>query len=153
MRGLSLEMQRRIRGRAHRFDLPALRSLLARHGIGDDGVRYRSNPGITFRPWLIEDIEFGAAEVVVTVTHGLVSAQSPLPGYLQDRILRDEGGLKQLVAFLDHWLLQDRVGGLRPERDERRLPGFRALQTPLLRPLRLEAPARVEWLVPPPFPD
>lgn len=155
-------LEARIADRAPSFELPALLDLLDHLYGGRDHwtLELQGDGGRSSRPELIRAIRFeriapGRTVVWVTLNLGLMSARSPLPGYMQKFLeRRDDNGLaSSFIRFFDRWLLNERVRALHPERDPELFPQLDAVRLDVLRLIGPAAPTSMAWLLKRVFPE
>jgi hypothetical protein len=152
-RRLEAEIVRRARD----FTLPALLRALRAAGYGDSQIALRSHPSLGFAASLVESVEFVTEperHAVVTVNHGLLSNQGPLPAYFWE-LLADqrESLMYQFFWFFDDRLLAQECLAREPERDPFVIQHLPQVLGDLLRLLRLSSPHGLHWLFQAVFPE
>jgi hypothetical protein len=158
MSGLSLEQH--IRERIRHFDMPALLTLLAQEGYGEDDIEYRSHRTLVRQGHLVQDIQFLQAprrRVILTVNIGLLSVQSPLPAFLFQSMEQmdplETERMERFLGYFDHVLLRARFAGLYPEHNAALLPGWEDAAGSRLGLLSLTSPSTLHWLFAQIFPE
>ena len=115
-------LETKIQKRVGEFDIISLIRLLQRMGYGPKEIRFAGKDTLCAQSRLVDGIDFETRgeirEVVITLSMGLLAAQSPLPGYFR-RILESELASSQIftrfVGFFDHQILRDYLCALYPE--------------------------------------
>jgi len=110
------ETEQQIINNLHRFDLLALLRLL--HHLNYQSVWFVSNDSLVSEVRIIQEIEFRPQGVIIRLNLGLLSPQSPLPGYilqLRDTLMDYQDEFKHFIGYFDHILIQHLVFGLFPE--------------------------------------
>ncbi|MCP3064794.1 type VI secretion system baseplate subunit TssG [Myxococcus sp. K38C18041901] len=156
----SPRLEQRIRERIRDFDIPALLSLLAAAGYGEDAIEYRSHRTLAHQGHLVDDIQFldvPRRRVILTVNLGLLGVQSPLPMFLLRQVEHldpaETERMERLLGYFDHALLRARFAGLHPERDSTLLPGWEAATRSRLSLMNLTSPSTLHWLFSRAYPE
>ena len=143
------QMERRIRELIHKFDVPALVDALAAAGYREDQIEFVSNPVLTHRASLLEDIEFfrDPPRVLVLTNYGLLGGQGPIPSYFFELLSEQrDSTMTEFLWFFDNALLRQRYAGLFPERDRDIIADFAEVKQLQLALLQLGAPIGMHWL-------
>ena len=143
------QMERRIRELIHKFDVPALVDALAAAGYREDQIEFVSNPVLTHRASLVEDIEFfrDPPRVLVLTNYGLLGGQGPIPSYFFELLSEQrDSTMTEFLWFFDNALLRQRYAGLFPERDRDIIADFAEVKQLQLALLQLGAPIGMHWL-------
>lgn len=107
-----------IKDNIQHFDLLALLRLL-RH-LGYSNIWFASHDSLISEQRIVETIEFTSDAVVISLNLGLLSPQSPLPGYilqLRDTLMDRAEEFRHFIGYFDHIILQQLVHSLFPEFD------------------------------------
>ncbi|MCK6545285.1 hypothetical protein L6R52_05405 [Myxococcota bacterium] len=108
-------IERAIQARAREFDIPSLLDLLAAE-FPRRTVVFRSHFSQAPQPSLVQAVEIGPSQILVTINIGLMTADGPIPSYFQDLFARVGGqAIQNLVGWLDDALLRARLATFRPE--------------------------------------
>jgi hypothetical protein len=143
------QLQQRIRELIHRFDVPALLDALLSMGYGEEQIEFMSNPVLTHRGSLLEDIEFldNPPRVLILANLGLLSGQGPIPSYFYQLLSEQrDASMTEFLWFFDNALLRQRFQGLFPERDRQVMPDWGEVKRLQLALLQLGAPVGMHWL-------
>ncbi len=143
------QMEQRIREQLHRFDVPALMDALLSMGYQEDQIEFMSNPVLTHRASLLEDIEFqrDPPRVLLLTNFGLLGGQGPIPSYFFELLTEQrDNSMTEFLWYFDNALLRQRFSGLLPERDRFIVPDFTEVKQLQLALLQLGAPAGMHWL-------
>lgn len=143
------QMEQRIRELLHRFDVPALLDALLSMGYREDQIEFMSNPVLTHRAALLEDIEFqrDPPRVLVLTNYGLLGGQGPIPSYFFELLSEQrDSSMTEFLWYFDNALLRQRFAGLLPERDRAIVPDFTEVKQLQLALLQLGAPTGMHWL-------
>lgn len=144
-----MQMERRIRELIHKFDVPALMDALLSIGYREDQIDFVSNPVLTHRASLLEDIEFfrDPPRVLVLTNYGLLGGQGPIPSYFFELLSEQrDSSMTEFLWFFDSALQRQRFAGLYPERDRSIIPDFLEVKHLQLALLQLGAPIGMHWL-------
>lgn len=115
-------LEARVRARCRSFDVPALVRVLQRLGHEYADIEFRGHLSAGPQPGLVHDVQFDPPDTPCTVrvvlNLGLVSCRSPLPSYFVELLhhVDTADALRDLLNFMDHKLLAERVRSFFPER-------------------------------------
>jgi hypothetical protein len=153
------ELEARITARATEFDPIALVDLVLFLGYRPDEIFFESQPGLGSPATRILAIAFKTVplrHVVVTVSHGLMGPQSPLPSYfaqlLSDPTLDDTAFLEFLHLF-DHKLIDAFLKGASTERDASVFRDFDQVKKSYLSLVGIRSTSTLHWLFQRVFPE
>lgn len=115
-------LEKEITKRAGEFDIISLIRLLQRMEFSPRQIWFAGSNTLCSQTRIIDSVKFQTVgdtrRVVITISIGLLAAQSPLPGYFR-RILESEltssNLFTQFVRFFDNQILRDFVCALHPE--------------------------------------
>ncbi|MCG8472690.1 MAG: hypothetical protein MI742_12680 [Desulfobacterales bacterium] len=115
-------LEKEMKERVGEFDIISLIRLLQCMGYGPRQIWFSGKNTLCSQSRVIDGIKFyqngETRRVVITLSIGLLAAQSPLPGYFR-RILESEltsaALFSQFIRFFDNQLLRDFVCALYPE--------------------------------------
>jgi hypothetical protein len=145
-----LDLERRIRRKARRFDLRVLVQLLVRSGYPRESILFQGNPegGATS---IVHDIEFRTRPlqtVLITVNLGFLGDSSLLPSYFVQEVEKsdDPDRFYDFIRFFDHRLVTNYLHGVYPEEDSVVYPDYSAVQRAFLRMGGFASVATLAWL-------
>lgn len=152
-------LEKKIARRIHEFDVISLLRLLYSIDYSPDNIRFRSNDSICSQTGLISDIAFQQKplrHVIITFNLGLLSAQSPLPGYFRNIMEESEENQSffvNLCGYLDHHLIKDYLQNIYPEFNNYYFPDSARTKREYLNILNLKSSSALHWLFQRVFPE
>jgi hypothetical protein len=152
-------LEKKIVESIHEFDVISLLRLLYSMDYSPDTVRFRSNNSVCSQTGLIAGINFKQKpfrQVIITFNLGLLSAQSPLPGYFRNIMEQNEEDNKffvNLCGYLDHYLIKDYLQNIYPEFNNYYFPDWIRAKQDYLNILNLKSSSALHWLFQLVFPE
>lgn len=140
--------------RARDFDVGKLVALL-RAKFPERALRFRSKPSSGAQASAVEEVEFHAQSIVVTLNLGLFSSTTPLPSYFNEWLsgASPVRGFEAILSVLDDQLLRDRADGAAVVKSPRLLPRPFAVSQSLWQVARPAAKGTLRWLFARVFPE
>jgi predicted component of type VI protein secretion system len=147
-----------LRAELWRFDLSSLLACLSTLGYRWDELRFASHASVESPRRLVHDIELydDPRRVRIVLNIGLLSAQSPLPGYLfkeLDSGRIDSGVFSDFIGFFDHVILSRLVLATQPELDRQLFCDVQQARREDMQLLNLRSAATLHWLFQQIFPE
>lgn len=113
-------VEKRIAQNIKRFDICSLLKLLQELGYREDEIYFQSNPDLSSRASLCENIFFSEnmPRVTIVLNLGILSGNSPLPSYFRKKM--DSGSIDPIlftrfVNFFDHHILKNMLAMSMPD--------------------------------------
>lgn len=147
-----------LRAQLWRFDVSSLLACLQALGFRWDELRFASHASAESPRRLVHDLELLAdpRRVRIVLNLGLLSAQSPLPGYFfkeLDAGRIDAGAFADFIGFFDHVVLSRLILATQPELDRQLFGDVHKARQEEMQLLNLRSTATVHWLFQQIFPE
>ena len=152
-------LEKKISKKIHGFDIISLLRLLMSMNYRLDEIRFNGHNSICSQSSLIYGIKFynePVREVVITLNLGLLSAQSPLPGYFRKKVESDITGSRrfnEFIGYFDHQLIRNYIFNLYPEINSFYFSSWELTKRRYLETLDLKSCNTLHWLFQIVFPE
>ena len=152
-------LEKKISKKIHEFDIISLLRLLMSMNYRLDEIRFNGRNSICSQSSLIHGIKFynePVREVVITLNLGLLSAQSPLPGYFRKKVESDITGSRrfnEFIGYFDHQLIRNYIFNLYPEINSFYFSSWELTKRRYLETLDLKSCNTLHWLFQIVFPE
>lgn len=153
------DLEQEIARRATEFEPVALLAVLRHAGYRPEEILLQSQHGYASATALVQSVEFKTEplrHVVITLSIGLLGAQSPLPSYFTQLLSSDEideGALLEFVHFFDHMVIDSFLRAAAPERDPSVFRDFDETKRSYLGLMGLGSTSTLHWLFKLVFPE